>query len=117
MGDEEAPVLLCACWLRACSVSSWGCADITFCPLPLRRRRPSPAQDDKAGGGDAEQQQQFDAFLGADAGVFAGGEYDEDDREADRVWEQVDAHMDERRRVSVWLGDWETARLRLRLRA
>jgi hypothetical protein len=38
--------------------------------------------------------------MGADAGVFAGGaEYDDDDREADRVWEKVDDRMDERRRV------------------
>lgn len=36
--------------------------------------------------------------MGNDAGVFATGEYDEDDKEADAVWEQIDNFMDERRR-------------------
>jgi hypothetical protein len=31
--------------------------------------------------------------------MFAYGEYDEEDREADRIWEGIDDHMDERRRV------------------
>jgi hypothetical protein len=42
--------------------------------------------------------------MGADAGVFAGGEYDEDDREADKIWEGIDDHMDERRRVRGGVG-------------
>ncbi|GBF98664.1 hypothetical protein Rsub_11658 [Raphidocelis subcapitata] len=54
------------------------------------------------GGGDNKEEGteevKFDAFMGADAGVFAGGEYDEDDREADRIWESIDDRMDERRR-------------------
>jgi hypothetical protein len=33
------------------------------------------------------------------AGAFAGGAYDEDDKEADEIWEAVDKYMDERRRV------------------
>jgi hypothetical protein len=42
----------------------------------------------------------FDEFMGNDAGMFAAtGEYDEDDKEADAVWEKVDDFMDERRRV------------------
>lgn len=48
-----------------------------------------------------EEQQQFDAFLGNDAGMFAKsayGEYDKDDEEADAVWNMVDERMDERRR-------------------
>ncbi|PNH09580.1 Pre-mRNA-splicing factor prp1 [Tetrabaena socialis] len=37
--------------------------------------------------------------MGNDAGVFGvTGEYDEDDKEADAVWETVDNFMDERRR-------------------
>jgi hypothetical protein len=32
------------------------------------------------GGGDAADDNKFDEFMGADAGVFAGGQYDEDDR-------------------------------------
>ena len=34
----------------------------------------------------------------ADAGLFASGEYDEDDREADAVWAAIDERLDERRR-------------------
>lgn len=40
----------------------------------------------------------FDEFMGNDAGVFAGGALDEEDREADTIWEQIDERMDERRR-------------------
>jgi len=36
--------------------------------------------------------------MGNDAGLFAGGEYDQDDREADAVWDAIDERMDERRR-------------------
>lgn len=38
-------------------------------------------------------------MLDPPSGVFATGEYDEDDKEADAVWEQIDNFMDERRRV------------------
>ena len=48
----------------------------------------------------------FDEQMGNDGGLFAGGEYDEDDREADKIWEAVDDHMDSRRR------DLREARLR-----
>lgn len=48
---------------------------------------------------DGGDKQEFDAFMGNDAGMFAYGEYDEDDKEADRVWESIDARMDERRKV------------------
>jgi hypothetical protein len=54
---------------------------------------------DKEGGGEGDENK-FDEFMGSDAGMFAGGQYDEDDREADRVWEEIDNFMDERRRVS-----------------
>lgn len=40
----------------------------------------------------------FDEFLGNDTGVFAGGAMDDEDREADAIWEQIDGRMDERRR-------------------
>lgn len=41
----------------------------------------------------------FDEFMGNDAGAFAAtGEYDQDDREADAVWDQIDEYMDQRRR-------------------
>lgn len=40
--------------------------------------------------------------MGNDSGMLAGtfGEYDEDDKEADEIWDSVDQHMDLRRRVS-----------------
>ena len=62
--------------------------------LPPRAR----LLQDKDGGGDETQ---FDAFLGNDAGVLGatGGAYDDEDREADNVWDQVEDRMDERRKV------------------
>ncbi|GFR44314.1 hypothetical protein Agub_g5438 [Astrephomene gubernaculifera] len=58
------------------------------------------APGSKAGGDEesALDDTKFDEFMGNDAGVFATGEYDEDDKEADAVWESVDNFMDERRR-------------------
>lgn len=56
--------------------------------------------------GDNEEEEElddskFDEFMGNDSGMLAGtfGEYDEDDKEADEIWEAVDQHMDLRRRV------------------
>jgi len=51
------------------------------------------------GGEGGDDENKFDEFMGSDAGVFAGGQYDEDDREADKIWESIDNFMDERRRV------------------
>lgn len=45
------------------------------------------------------EEQKFDEFMGNDAGMFATGAYDEDDKEADAVWEGIDNFMDGRRRV------------------
>eukprot|EP00882_Tetradesmus_deserticola_P002717 GHRQ01002888.1.p1 GENE.GHRQ01002888.1~~GHRQ01002888.1.p1 ORF type:complete len:911 (+),score=473.90 GHRQ01002888.1:1197-3929(+) len=61
------------------------------------RSGPVGGDGDKEGGGDADENK-FDEFMGSDAGMFAGGQYDEDDREADRVWDEIDSFMDERRR-------------------
>jgi len=65
-------------------------------PLPFQ-----PLQADKKEGESegAAEVQQFDHFLGNDAGAFVFGEYDEDDREADQVWDKIDDAMDERRKV------------------
>jgi pre-mRNA-processing factor 6 len=48
---------------------------------------------------DAAAQQQFDKFMGSDAGAFAYGDYDEDDKEADEIYAQVEETMDGRRKV------------------
>lgn len=45
-----------------------------------------------------DEHQKFDEFEGNDMGLFASGEYDEDDKEADDVWDAVDNRMDDRRR-------------------
>jgi len=45
-----------------------------------------------------ENPEKFDEFEGNDAGIFRTHFYDDDDREADEIWESVDNHMDERRR-------------------
>ncbi len=47
-------------------------------------------------------------------GAFAGGAYDQDDKEADEIWDAVDSFMDERRRVSSresFRGGLEAGRL------
>ncbi|KAG6541752.1 hypothetical protein Mapa_016764 [Marchantia paleacea] len=45
-----------------------------------------------------DENQKFDEFEGNDVGLFATGEYDEDDKEADAVWESIDKRMDSRRK-------------------
>jgi len=45
-----------------------------------------------------DENQKFDEFEGNDVGLFASGEYDEDDKEADVVWENIDKRMDSRRK-------------------
>ena len=62
---------------------------------------PCGPQDEGGAAPNPEDDSKFDEFLGNDAGALAGtGEYDEDDKEADEIWEAVDTFMDERRRVS-----------------
>ncbi|RCV17769.1 hypothetical protein SETIT_3G246400v2 [Setaria italica] len=60
----------------------------------------APGEDD--GGGDEEkgydENQKFDEFEGNDAGLFSSADYDDDDREADAVWESIDQRMDSRRK-------------------
>eukprot|EP00201_Polytomella_parva_P023821 CAMPEP_0175041554 /NCGR_PEP_ID=MMETSP0052_2-20121109/1986_1 /TAXON_ID=51329 ORGANISM="Polytomella parva, Strain SAG 63-3" /NCGR_SAMPLE_ID=MMETSP0052_2 /ASSEMBLY_ACC=CAM_ASM_000194 /LENGTH=748 /DNA_ID=CAMNT_0016304095 /DNA_START=7 /DNA_END=2250 /DNA_ORIENTATION=+ len=55
----------------------------------------TPGKDDDEA---AMDDTKFDEFLGNDAGLFAQGEYDEEDKEADNVWESVDNFMDDRRK-------------------
>lgn len=45
-----------------------------------------------------DENQKFDEFEGNDVGLFASAEYDEDDKEADAVWEAIDKRMDSRRK-------------------
>lgn len=75
---------------RACPacLNSDGC-----CALASLQKRDDEAADEV----------KFDEFMGNDAGMFANfGEYDEDDKEADKIWESIDNFMDERRRVRKW---------------
>lgn len=103
VGPTAAPIVYCCCTgargpraPAACSAQR--CRHAAAQTPPPHTRAPArPAT--QGGEAAAGEEQKFDSFMGADAGVFAGGDYDEDDREADRVWEQIDAHMDERRRV------------------
>uniref|UniRef100_A0A0E0MU99 Uncharacterized protein n=1 Tax=Oryza rufipogon TaxID=4529 RepID=A0A0E0MU99_ORYRU len=83
-------------------------------PAMGRGRGKPPGDDgDGDGGGDEEEKgydenQKFDEFEGNDAGLFsnAGHDDDDDDREADAVWEGIDRRMDSRRK------DWREARLK-----
>ena len=54
-------------------------------------------QTDTEEGG--QEKGQFDDFMGSDAGALAGGTLDEEDKEADAIWEAVDARMEEKWKV------------------
>lgn len=83
----------CSCCLPACLHLS--CKPHAPAVHRLNTRHQSPTQDE--GGADETK---FDEFLGNDAGVLGrSGVYDEEDREADDVWDQVEDRMDERRKV------------------
>ena len=41
--------------------------------------------------------------MGNDAGIFQSAVYDKDDEEADAIWQAIDGHMDQRRRVCIML--------------
>lgn len=45
-----------------------------------------------------DENQKFDEFEGNDVGLFASAEYDDEDKEADSVWEAIDQRMDSRRK-------------------
>ncbi|RWR92044.1 Ubiquitin domain-containing protein [Cinnamomum micranthum f. kanehirae] len=55
-------------------------------------------EDDDADEKGYDENQKFDEFEGNDVGLFASAEYDEDDKEADAVWESIDKRMDSRRK-------------------
>lgn len=62
-------------------------------------RKAAASGGDEGGEAAVEAPAKYDEQMGGDAGIFAGGaDYDEDDKEADLVWEKIDDHMDERRR-------------------
>lgn len=76
---------------------------------PARQQRPDAGKgrgDDGEGGGDddggaagGEEGQFDDRDPENETGLFAGGVYEKDDEEADRIWDAVDNKMDERRRA------------------
>lgn len=45
-----------------------------------------------------DENQKFDEFEGNDVGLFSSAEYDQDDKEADDIWDAVDKNMDLRRK-------------------
>ncbi|KAG6486140.1 protein STABILIZED1-like [Zingiber officinale] len=55
-------------------------------------------EEEEADGKGYDENQKFDQFEGNDFGLFASAEYDEDDKEADAVWEAIDKRMDSRRK-------------------
>ncbi|KAJ7948291.1 Pre-mRNA-processing factor 6 [Quillaja saponaria] len=65
------------------------------------RGRGKPGEEDEEDEGEDkgyDENQKFDEFEGNDVGLFASAEYDEDDKEADAVWEAIDKRMDSRRK-------------------
>ncbi|CAM8891011.1 unnamed protein product [Rhodiola kirilowii] len=71
-------------------------------PAGVGRGRGKGAGEEEEEEGDDEkgydENQKFDEFEGNDVGLFASAEYDEDDKEADAVWEAIDKRMDSRRK-------------------
>lgn len=70
---------------------------------PIGKGREEEEGDEDEGEDEEKEQkydehQTFDEFEGNDVGLFASGEYDEDDKEADDVWDSVDERMDGRRK-------------------
>lgn len=70
--------------------------------VPGAPPRKDPEEEEEEEGDDKEksydENQTFDEFEGNDVGLFASAEYDEDDKEADAIWESVDQQMDSRRK-------------------
>ncbi|KAK4762235.1 hypothetical protein SAY87_030119 [Trapa incisa] len=63
------------------------------------RGKPGEEEEDDEGEDKGyDENQKFDEFEGNDVGLFASAEYDEDDKEADAVWEAIDKRMDSRRK-------------------
>jgi len=52
----------------------------------------------------AAANQPFDHFMGNDTGAFAYGDHDQDDKEADDTYAKIEDTMDERRKVSFYVG-------------
>ncbi|GMJ13055.1 STARIK 1, EMBRYO DEFECTIVE 2770, STABILIZED 1 [Hibiscus trionum] len=70
-------------------------------PSGVGRGRGKPGEEEEDDEGEDkgyDENQKFDEFEGNDVGLFASAEYDEDDKEADAVWEAIDKRMDSRRK-------------------
>ncbi|KAH9783075.1 TPR REGION domain-containing protein [Citrus sinensis] len=70
----------------------------TIIGLPRPKPRDDDGEDDNDDDGNNGYQQNFDHFEGNDAGLFVNLEYDDEDKEADAVWESIDKLMDSRRK-------------------
>ena len=74
------------------------------------------AENDEAG---KLNDSKFDEFAGYQGSLFDQMPYDEDDEAADRVWNEIDAHMDERRksrreqRIAEQLSQFRSVRPKL----
>jgi hypothetical protein len=79
-----------------------GCVIRLLPPPPQAPGRKGADKGGDKGDGEAQvEEHKFDAFNGVlEGGMLANmGDYDEDDKEADKVWASIDDYMDERRRV------------------
>lgn len=77
-----------------------GAAASSAAPAGVGRGRGKPEEEEEEEGDEKgyDENQKFDEFEGNDVGLFASAEYDEDDKEADAVWEAIDKRMDSRRK-------------------
>ncbi|XP_050366231.1 protein STABILIZED1 [Argentina anserina] len=64
------------------------------------RGKPEEEEEEEEDGEEKgyDENQKFDEFEGNDVGLFASAEYDDEDKEADAVWEAIEQRMDSRRK-------------------
>ncbi|KAL6211299.1 hypothetical protein ACLB2K_016526 [Fragaria x ananassa] len=62
------------------------------------RGKPEEEEEDDGEEKGYDENQKFDEFEGNDVGLFASAEYDDEDKEADAVWEAIEQRMDSRRK-------------------
>ncbi|TXG67669.1 hypothetical protein EZV62_008944 [Acer yangbiense] len=62
------------------------------------RGQGKPGDDDEEDEKGYDENQKLEEFEGNDVGLFANSEYNEDNKEADAIWEAIDKGMDSRRK-------------------
>ncbi|KAK9279440.1 hypothetical protein L1049_013119 [Liquidambar formosana] len=107
MADDS--VLISEVGVKFFSTIVLHCPRIRLLPIPTKEHTCTKpigcGKRPRCGEGD-DANREFGKFGGSDVGLFASAEYDEEDKEADEIWESVDKRMESRRK------DWRETRLK-----